>query len=324
VWLTSVVRVLDMPPACKSVLREFCDYANANFMGWPGTDSLAAATGYCERNVQKHIRCLEENGVLERIPGKFTYRGQLIETVLRRVDLDMAIRVYGIDSRLKLPSHWRAGAKSINDLAIPQRFKGLKKNDGDSLRPYVAQLRTDSKRRMKKSEMNARDEGDSVSGESPALPKRISCTQTTKNLKEPISDAVATSESVDVLPRVQSVSGTPATADVRDTLGASSERGSDENLDAAGKRSATKLWQKHADRIRRDLGITFWTSWLSKLQPEDDDGETLILSAPTGFGRDWLSSSGIVQLGKIEKILARRVKVVLRQNRSPGQRGTDQ
>jgi hypothetical protein len=319
-----VVRVLDMPPACKSVLREFCDHANTNFMGWPGTDSLAAATGYSERNVQKHVRCLEESKVLERIPGKFTYRGQLIETVLRRVDLDMAIRVYGIDSRLKLPNHWRTGAKSINDLAIPQRFKGMEKNDADSLRPYIAKLKTNPKWRMKKSEMNARDEGDSAPGESPALPKRISCTQTTKNLKKPISDAVATSESVDVLSRVQSVSGTPATSGVRHTLVPSSGPGSDQNLDAVGKRSASKLWQKQQDRIKRDLGVAFWTSWLSKLEPEDEDGATLVLSASTRFVRDWLSSNGIVQVGKVEKILGRRIKVVLRHDRVRRQLSSDQ
>jgi hypothetical protein len=272
--------------------------------------------------VQKHIRCLEENGVLERIPGKFTYRGQLIETVLRRVDLDMAIRVYGIDSRLKLPSHWRAGAKSINDLAIPQRFKGMEKNDADSLRPYIAKLKTNPKWRMKKSEMNARDEGDSAPGESSAFPKRISCTQTTKNLKKPISDAVATSESVDVLPRVQSVSGTPA-SDVRHAPGAPSGQESAEDRQNVGKRSASKLWQEHQDRIKRALGTGFWISWLGKLQPESDDGETLVLSAPNRFSRDWLRSHFIVQVGKVEKILARRVKVVCLQSRSPKRTGDD-
>jgi hypothetical protein len=320
VWLTSVVRVLDLPPACKSVLREFCDYANVDFMGWPGTDSLSATTGYCERTVQGHLRQLEQNGILERIPGKFTYRGQVVETVVRRVDLDVAIRDFGIDPRLKLPKHWRAGAKCINDLAIPQQSKVLVDNDGEVLVPYAAPLRVNSRRWKKTATQKDWKEGDSEVGESPAVPKRISCTQTIRNLKKPNSDAVGTSEDPDARPMAESVSDTPV-GGICHTPDPSKGQGVTERSNTACKRTACKLWQKHQERIKRGLGEPFWTSWLSILQPENDDGEMLVLSAPNGFVRDWLRSNGIVQVGKIEKILGRRVRLVAGHSRRPKEKG---
>lgn len=83
--------------------------------------------------------------------------------------------------------------------------------------------------------------------------------------------------------------------------------------DSSGQDDAKKLkerWSKVAQRLRVELGEDLYTSWFRRMEPEGRYEETLVVSVPTRFLRNWIQTHyqerllGLcdAELGNISKV----------------------
>ena len=58
----------EIPPLQKFTLLALADHADDKGDCWPGVSGLVEKTGLSERTIHYHLKTLEENGVLQRVP----------------------------------------------------------------------------------------------------------------------------------------------------------------------------------------------------------------------------------------------------------------
>ena len=71
---------------------------------------------------------------------------------------------------------------------------------------------------------------------------------------------------------------------------------------------ASPIWESKKERMKNAVEHGWWKSWIGKGVPIDDDGTTLTLVVPNFFIRDRLRNQELVVVGRLEKILQRRIE----------------
>lgn len=99
---------------------------------------------------------------------------------------------------------------------------------------------------------------------------------------------------------------------VPDTPGEPGEGRADGDDEDASRELVCAHWRSKRTEIERALGRDFYASWLSRLIPESDDGEKLVLAAPSQFVVDQLRTRFRVHVRKAQSILQRELEIEFR------------